>query len=98
MSSAGRVGAGWPGAEVTAYAAVNSAQTCADVLLLEPLSLPTDHSAHFIQMESHNMWVLSLSIMLSRFTQNIPRTKTSFPIVPDPYIRNISHFIYQFIS
>ena len=41
MSSAGRVGAGWPGAEVTAYAAVNSAQTCADVLLLEPLSLPT---------------------------------------------------------
>ena len=64
----------------------------------QPLSLPTDHSAHFIQMESHNMWVLSLSIMLSRFTQNIPRTKTSFPIVPDPYIRNTSHFLYQFIS
>ena len=43
-------------------------------------------------------WVPSLSIMFSRFTQDIPCTKTSFPIVPDPYIRNTPHLLYQFIS
>lgn len=56
MSSAGRVGAGWLGAEVTAYAAVNSTQTCADVLLSEPLSthhgqpIPRTHQEGAVQL------------------------------------------------